>query len=65
MLADENREFFLRKMSNWENFLRSPNNLSDIGGNLKQEGMHHCLRGEWTPLPTCTLLLRKFQNELY
>src|SRR6218665_2069868 len=41
---------FSGKRSNWGNSPRSPKNLSETGGNLKQREMHHCLRGGWTPL---------------
>ena len=37
------------RMENWENFRRSLRNCSEIGGNLKQGEMHHCLRWDGRP----------------
>ena len=50
--SNENRNNFFGKRSNWEKISRSLKFFSEIGGNLKQRGMHHCLRGGWTPLNT-------------
>ena len=46
ILADENRNFFGEKVKLGENFPWSLKNLSEVGGNLKQGEMHHCLRGD-------------------
>src|SRR6218665_2318238 len=52
---------FFGKRSNRGNFLRSPKFFSEIGGNVKQGGMHHCLRGYGRPCLPCVEL----QKALY
>jgi len=51
IVVDENRKFFFGKglrVKLW-NFSSSLKFFSEIGGNLKQGEMHHCLRGMDAP----------------
>src|SRR6218665_3194030 len=51
---------FYGKRSNRGNFLRSPKFFSEIGGNVKQGGMHHCLRGYGRPCLPCVELQKRY-----
>jgi len=53
-LVNENQKFFREKVTLGK-FSTEPEQFSEIGGNLKQGEMHHCLRGGWTPLNRWTV----------
>jgi len=53
---------FFGKRSNWENFSRGPQNVSEIGGNLKQGGNASIIAGRLTPLYT-SLVILDFRNK--
>jgi len=49
ILSDENRKYFLEKVTFWK-FSTESENLSKIGGNLKQGWNASWPQGGWTPL---------------
>jgi len=55
ILVDENQEIFQEKVKILKFFSESKN-FSKTGGKSETEGMHHGLRGEWTPLLTQSLV---------
>ena len=54
ILADENRKNFLGKGKIKKNFMESEN-ISEIGGNLKQGGNASLPLGGWMPLNLCPM----------
>ena len=53
ILADENQKIF-REEVKFGKFSTELENFSETGGNLKQGGNHHCLRGMDAPVCTYT-----------
>jgi len=48
ILTDENRKYFWQKVK-LVKFSTESEKFSETEGNLKQRGMHHCLKGDGRP----------------